>query len=118
MSPATVHCYGRIENKSDVAFYHQIRNAPQKTDPIWTFQDWNEVKPGFLEADLVAHCGTQAEGSFLYTLTLTDVATGWTECLPLLNRGQEAVVAALRRAQQLLPFPILGMSNLQWSGIY
>jgi Integrase core domain len=83
----------------------------KKQIPIRTFQDWNEVKPGFLEADLVAHCGTQAEGSFLYTLTLTDVATGWTECLPLLNRGQEAVVAALRRAQQLLPFPILGIDT-------
>jgi len=83
----------------------------KKQIPIRTFQDWNDVKPGFLEADLVAHCGTQAEGSFLYTLTLTDVATGWTECLPLLNRGQEAVVAALKRAQQLLPFPILGIDT-------
>jgi len=83
----------------------------KKQIPIRTFQDWNDVKPGFLEADLVAHCGSQAEGSFLYTLTLTDVATGWTECLPLLNRGQEAVVAALKRAQQLLPFPILGIDT-------
>ncbi len=83
----------------------------KKQIPIRTFQDWNDVKPGFLEADLVAHCGTQAEGSFLYTLTLTDVATGWTECLPLLNRGQQAVVAALKRAQQLLPFPILGIDT-------
>jgi hypothetical protein len=44
-----------------------------------------------------AHCSTSAEGSFLYTLTLTDIATGWTECLPLLNRNQEAVIAALKR---------------------
>jgi Integrase core domain len=83
----------------------------KKQIPIRTFQDWNDVKPGFLEADLVAHCATQAEGSFLYTLTLTDVATGWTECLPLLNRSQEGVVAALSRAQQLLPFPILGIDT-------
>src|SRR5947209_5146711 len=31
--------------------------------------------------------------------------------LPLLNRGQEAVVAALKRAQQLLPFPLLGIDT-------
>ena len=31
----------------------------KKQIPIRTFQDWNEAKPGFLEADLVAHCGTQ-----------------------------------------------------------
>jgi hypothetical protein len=53
--------------------------------PIRTFQQWNETHPGFLEADLVAHCGVQAEGRFLSTLTLTDIATGWTECLPLLS---------------------------------
>jgi hypothetical protein len=44
-------------------------------------------------------------------LTLTDIATGWTECLPLLNRSQESVVAALKRTQQLLPFPLLGIDT-------
>jgi Integrase core domain len=83
----------------------------KKQIPVRTCNDWNETKPGFMEADLVAHCGTHADGSYLYTLTLTDMATGWTECLPLLNRGQEAVVAALKRAQQLLPFPLLGIDT-------
>jgi hypothetical protein len=53
-----------------------------------------------MEADLVAHCGTQTDGSYLSTLTLTDIATGWTECLSL-----------LKRVQQLLPFPLLGMDT-------
>lgn len=79
--------------------------------PIRTFPEWNEAQPGLLEIDLVAHCGPHLEGSFLYTLTLTDVATGWTECLPLLHRGQEAVVAALQRARTLFPFPILGIDT-------
>jgi hypothetical protein len=83
----------------------------KKQIPIRTFQDWNEAKPGFMEADLVAHCGTHADGSYLYTLTLTDIATGWTECLPLLNRGQDAVIAALKQARQLLPFPLLGIDT-------
>ena len=48
---------------------------------------------------------------YLYTLTLTDVATGWTECLPLLHRSQEAVLAALERARTLFPFPILGIDT-------
>jgi hypothetical protein len=43
--------------------------------------------------------------------SLTDIPTGWTECLPLLNRGESAVVAALKRAQQLLPFPLLGIDT-------
>ena len=83
----------------------------KKQIPIRTFNDWNETTPGFMEADLVAHCGSQAEGSYLFTLTLTDIATGWTECLPLLGRGQEAVIAALKRARQLLPFPLLGIDT-------
>src|SRR5258708_10433928 len=79
--------------------------------PIRTFQDWNETQPGFLEADLVAHCGLQAEGGYLYSLTLTDIATGWTECLPLLFRSRETVLAAFQRARTLFPFPILGIDT-------
>ena len=79
--------------------------------PIRTFEEWEETRPGFLEADLVAHCGTDIEGGYLYTLTLTDIATGWTECLPLVHRSQEAVLAALQRARTLFPFPILGIDT-------
>jgi hypothetical protein len=83
----------------------------KQQSPIHTFQEWNETQPGFLEADLVAHGGTDSEGGYLYTLTLTDVATGWTECLPLLYRSQETVLAAIRRARTLFPFPILGIDT-------
>jgi hypothetical protein len=79
--------------------------------PIRTFQQWNETRPGFLEADLVAHCGMDIEGGYLYTLTLTDVASGWTECLPLLLRSQETVLIAIQRARLLFPFPILGIDT-------
>jgi hypothetical protein len=79
--------------------------------PVRTFQEWEETRPGFLEGDLVAHCGADIEGGYLYTLTLTDVATGWTECLPLLHRSREAVLAALQRARTLFPFPILGIDT-------
>lgn len=79
--------------------------------PIRTFQDWDETQPGFLEADLVAHCGIQAEGGYLYTLTITDIATGWTECLPLLYRSWETVLTAFQRAQTLFPFSTLGIDT-------
>jgi hypothetical protein len=57
----------------------------KKQIPIRTFTEWTDVKPGFLEGDLVAHCGGMTDGPFLYALTLTDVATTWTECLALLH---------------------------------
>lgn len=94
---------GLSTTKAGTLLKHQV--------PVRTFADWNEVSPGFLEADLVAHCGTSVEGSFLYTLVLTDVATGWTECLPLLVRSREAVIEALARGRQLLPFPLLGLDT-------
>jgi len=77
--------------------------------PLRTFHGWDEAHPGFLEADLVAHCGEHTKGSYLYTLTLTDVATGWTECLPVLFKSPEAVLSAFQQARALFPFPILGL---------
>jgi len=51
------------------------------------------------------------DGRFLYTLTLTDLATGWTECLPLREKSANAVLAALRQACTLFPFPLLGIDT-------
>ncbi len=79
--------------------------------PIRTFADWDEVQPGFTEVDLVAHCGPSAKGEDLHSLTVTDVATGWTECLALRNRGQQVVFRALVRARGRLPFPLLGIDS-------
>jgi hypothetical protein len=79
--------------------------------PIRTFADWDEVQPGFTEIDLVAHCGESAKGEYLHSLTVTDVATGWTECLALRNRGQQVVFRALLRARGRLPFPLLGIDS-------
>ena len=78
---------------------------------IRTFEQWNETQPGFLEADLVAHCASSLDGSYLYTLTLTDIATGWTECFPLRSKSAEAVVLALQQARTCFPFPILGLDT-------
>ena len=49
--------------------------------PIRTFTDWQEDRPGFLEVDLVAHCGDSTEGFYLTTLCTVDVASGWSECV-------------------------------------
>ena len=79
--------------------------------PVRTFQDWDDARPGCMEVDLVAHCGWSTEGAFLQTLVLTDVVTGWTECLPLLYRSQQEVIAALDRARYLPPFPVLALDT-------
>jgi len=60
---------------------------------------------------LVAHCADNASGSFLHTLTLTDIATGWTECVALLHRSEADVTGALGQVRKALPFPLLGLDT-------
>ena len=79
--------------------------------PIRTFTEWDDAQPGFVEADLVAHCGTRMNGQFLYSLVLTDVTTGWTESVALLFRDQETTLAGLEIARRQLPFPLLGLDT-------
>jgi hypothetical protein len=86
-------------------FYSAIRREV----PIRTFNDWKDPVPGFCEVDMVAHGGTSVAGSFIQTLTMVDVATGWTECLPLVNRDGSLVVEAIKRAQSLFPWLLRGV---------
>ncbi len=79
--------------------------------PIRTFTPWEDEHPGFLEIDLVAHCGNTTEGSYLNTLTATDLATGWTECQAVANKTQLAVSEAIQNMRQLLPFALLGLDS-------
>lgn len=87
-----------------VGFYSAIRREV----PIRTFNDWGNPPPGFCEIDMVAHGGTSVAGSFIQTLTMVDIATGWTECLPLVARDGSLVVEAMARAQSLFPWLIRG----------
>lgn len=79
--------------------------------PIRTFSEWQGALPGFMEADLVAHCGGDVSGSYLHTLVMTDVVTGWTECLALLFRDQQMVLQAVRQAEEHLPIPLLALDT-------
>jgi hypothetical protein len=81
----------------------------KKSIPIRTWHEWDDTTPGFVEMDLVAHCGESAMGQFLYTLTAVDVSTGWTECLAIPNKTQIAVSAAIKAMRLRLPFPLLGI---------
>jgi hypothetical protein len=87
-----------------VGFHSAIRHGI----PIRTFNDWHDPLPGFCEIDMVAHGGTSVAGSFIQTLTMTDIATGWTECMPLVARDGSLVVEAMTRAQSLFPWLIRG----------
>ena len=79
--------------------------------PIRTFNDWNEKKPGFLEVDLVAHCGDNVEGFYLNTLSAVDVATGWYEPAAVWGKGCARVKGAVYDVRKRLPMPMLGLDS-------
>ena len=79
--------------------------------PVRTFADWDSNRPGFLEVDLVAHCGESAKGECLHTLCAVDVATRWCVLEVLPNRSQQAVKEAVDRIRKYLPFPLLGIDS-------
>jgi hypothetical protein len=79
--------------------------------PVQPYTPWDEQRLGFVEIDLVAHCGTTTAGHYVNTLTVTDVATGWTECAAVWGKGQAAVCGALEQIRDRLPFPLLGIDS-------
>lgn len=90
---------GRTTTKPGTLLKHHI--------PIKTNQ-WNESKPGFIEADTVAHCGESLSGDFVYTIDFVDLATGWSEQRAVFGKGEHGVLAQIKHVEASLPFSILG----------
>ncbi|MBG6185326.1 hypothetical protein IWX65_003305 [Arthrobacter sp. CAN_A214] len=79
--------------------------------PVRTWADWDGVKPGFVEIDLVGHEGGNSSGEFCFTLTVTDVATGWTVNRSVPNKARKWVITALDSVLARFPFPVLGIDS-------
>jgi len=72
---------------------------------------WDLSRPGYLEADSVAHCGGSLTGDFIWSLTYTDILSGWTEGGAVWNKGAAGVLAATREVEARLPFDLLGFDS-------
>ena len=83
----------------------------KKDIPIRLGTKWDDAVPGFLECDLVAHCGTTTAGEYINTLDMTDIATGWTETRAVINKAQKHVFDGIVLIRQRLPFPLLGIDS-------
>lgn len=79
--------------------------------PIRTWAQWDDHRPGFLEIDLVGHEGGNASGEHCFTLTATDIATGWTLNRSVKNKAAVWVFEALEHVMARFPFPILGIDS-------
>lgn len=110
ISPATIdrilrptrHLYrgkGRCATKPGLLLKHHI--------PIKTNQ-WDESKPGFLEADTVHHCGSSLSGTYVITTNIVDIATGWNEQRATFGIAHTDIAAQIKDIEASLPFPIQG----------
>src|SRR5471030_1884623 len=89
-----------------------IGSAIRRSIPVRTFADWRDPPPGYFEIDMVEHCGgSKTYGEFVHTLTLTDIASGWTECVSMRRRNQMLVIEAFDQVAADLPFPMLGVDS-------
>jgi hypothetical protein len=82
----------------------------KKQIPILTNQ-WDERRPGFLEADTVAHCGSSMEGQFVFSLNTVDIATSWIETRAMWGKGERTAFLAIKDIEKALPFPVRGFDS-------
>jgi len=110
ISPATIDrilATTRIQYKKRGRSTTKPGTLLRKQIPIKTNQ-WNESRPGFLEADTVAHCGESTAGMYVNTIDFVDIATGWTEQRAVWGKGEAGVLEQIKNIEKTLPFPILG----------
>lgn len=113
-SPATIDRLLRKDRKK-LTLKSKARTKPgtllKHQIPIRTFSDWDDLRPGFTEVDLVGHDGGDTGGEYAQTLHLTDVCTSWCEMQAVKNKARIWVFEALKDIRGRLPFPLLGLDS-------
>jgi hypothetical protein len=92
--------YGRT--KPGTLLRHKIPVKPEH---------WDVKYPGFEEADLIPHSGESGFGEFIYSPILTDICTQWVQTQAVMGKGQIAVLDAIEKISQRLPFKLLGIDS-------
>ena len=106
LAAARLHIDGQRKRRKGVG------SAIRRAIPVRTFADWRDPPPGFFEIDMVEHCGgPKTDGDYVHTLTMTDIATGWTECVSMRMREQMLIVGAFEQVAGVLPFAMLGVDS-------
>jgi hypothetical protein len=106
LAPARSHIDGQRRRRKGVG------SAIRRSIPVRTFADWRDPPPGFFEIDMVEHCGgPKTDGDYVHSLVLTDIASGWTECVAMRVRNQMLVIEGFEKVATDLPFAMLGVDS-------
>lgn len=73
--------------------------------------NWDTTAIGFMEMDTVAHCGDVLSGEFVYSLDMVEIATGWSEQIAVMGKGEAGIVKAIETIKQALPFDLKGLDS-------
>jgi len=111
MSAATMdRLLTTVRNTAKQGRRRTMINTPlRKSIPVRTFGDWHDPAPGFFEMDMVVHCGKSLVGSYVHSLVLTDIASGWTEAIAMVAREQTLVTESVSEIRAKLLFPVRGL---------
>src|SRR5215831_5611957 len=111
MSAATMdRLLTTVRNTAKQGRRRTMINTPlRKSIPVRTFGDWHDPAPGFFEMDMVVHCGKSTVGSYVHSLVLTDIASGWTEAIAMVVREQTLVTGSVSEIRVRVPFPVRGL---------
>ncbi len=73
--------------------------------------DWDTSVVGYVEMDLVIHCGSSTLGEYINTLSTTEVSSGWWEGEAIIGKSQEATFQALKKIRGMTPFEWKGLDS-------
>ena len=112
ISPATIdRLLYPVRTAAGAARKRRSMTKLKKRVPVKTHSDWDEPQPGYFECDFVVHAGGSMAGHPIHTMVITDVASSWTDYIPLLAREQSLVTEALDVFREQLPIPMLGLNT-------
>lgn len=87
-----------------------VASLARKVETL-TFAQVRNLPPGYMEVDLVLHCGMSTEGFYLTTLVGVEIHSGWCECVAVWGKQQERVGGAVEHLRRRLPFTLLGLHS-------
>lgn len=113
MSSSTIDRYLRAYKKQYARMKRTSTRRSKKFKNVIPIKDFcsKATIPGYLQADTVAHCGNSLSGIFIYTMTITDEHTGWTECRAMYGKGGSSPLSAISSSLWSFPFDVISFNS-------
>ncbi len=114
MSSATID--RKLKHQREVLHLLRSKGGPKpgsllkRKIPI-RLTEWDTSKTGYVEMDLVVHCGSSTFGDYINTLSTTEVSSGWSEAEAIMGKSQQSTFQALKQIRQRTPFDWKGLDS-------